>query len=174
MSTEMVEVPAIHGSFARSPAQDVSASEWVRKLVREGMPQSGSQQVAIAALNSMEVGHAESWQAASRRLNVVYRAHIADARRPHISEAAFVWRYITEDQVKDLMERLVDLLLSNPFDQPGLQGVVHERVLCMQVGILPLQIYYLHPLSPNMTFRGRMTKGFYSGIIDLVSTRKSG
>ena len=77
-------MPAIDGSFAHIPAQDVSASELLKELVREEMLQSGSRQAVIATLNSMEVGVLEAWQAASRRLVLVYRAYIADARRPHI------------------------------------------------------------------------------------------
>ncbi|CAN0533755.1 unnamed protein product, partial [Laminaria digitata] len=42
MSTELVEVPSIDGSFSRVPAREVSATEWLRKLVREGMRQSGA------------------------------------------------------------------------------------------------------------------------------------
>ena len=43
----------------------------------------------------------------------------------------------------------------------------------MQVGVHPLQIDYLHPLSPDMAFRGGKTEGFYSGMVDVASTRKS-
>ncbi|CAN0511089.1 unnamed protein product, partial [Laminaria digitata] len=43
----------------------------------------------------------------------------------------------------------------------------------MQVGVRPLQIDYQHPMSPGMIFRGEQTEGFYNGMVDVVSTRRS-
>ena len=75
--------------FAQTPAQDVSASEGMRELVRQGMLKSGSRQAVIATLKSMAVDDSEACQAAARRLVLVYRAYVGDARRPHISETVF-------------------------------------------------------------------------------------
>ncbi|CAN0544414.1 unnamed protein product, partial [Laminaria digitata] len=43
----------------------------------------------------------------------------------------------------------------------------------MQVEVRPLQIDYPHPMSPGMVFRGEQTEGFYNGMVDVVSTRRS-
>ena len=69
--------------------------------MREGMLQSGARQAAGAALTSIAVGDVEAWKAASRRLVLVYQAYTADPVRPHISEAAYVWRYLKEEQLSD-------------------------------------------------------------------------
>ena len=114
MSTE-IEMPAIDGCFAPIPAQDVSVSEWLGELVLEGILQSGSRTAVIETPKSIEVGDSDAWQGAVRRLVMVYRACIADARRSHISEAAFVWRYITKDQLKDLMELILRYVPSKEY-----------------------------------------------------------
>ena len=172
-STEIVEVPAIDGSFARVQSQEVSATEWLRKLVREGMLQSGAREAAAAALNNIKVGEAEAWKAASRRLVLVYRAYLADPVRPHISEATYFWRYINEEQLGDLLERLVHLLLPSAIDQTGLQGVVHERIWRIAVEVRPMMVDYANPTSSMMTQRGVKTEGFFTGMVDLISTRQT-
>lgn len=108
-----------------------------------------------------------------RRLVLVYRAYTTDPVRPHISEAGFFWRDITEQQLTDLLECLVQLLLRSAFDQSGLQGVVHERLLHIQVEVRPFQIDYVNPTGARMTFRGEKTEGFYGGMVELMSTRKT-
>ena len=67
LSNEMVEVPAIDGSFSRIPAHELSATEWLRKLVREGQQQSGGWEAAETALNAITVSGSEAWKAAARR-----------------------------------------------------------------------------------------------------------
>ena len=127
------------------------------------MLQSGAREAAAAALNDITVGEAEAWKAAARRLVLAYRAHTADPVRPHISEAGLFWRYITEEQLTDLLERLVQLLLPSAFDQSGLQGVVHERVPRVQVEIRPLQIDYVNPTGLSMSFSGQRRRVFTGG-----------
>lgn len=46
----------LDGSFAQIRAQEVSATEWVRKLMREGMLQSGAREAAATALKVITVG----------------------------------------------------------------------------------------------------------------------
>ena len=71
-SSGIVDVPTLDGPFAQIRAQDVAATEWLRKL-REGMLQSGARDAAGAALTSIAVGDVEAWKAASRRLVLVYQ-----------------------------------------------------------------------------------------------------
>ena len=144
----------------RDRAQDVAATEWLRKL-REGMLQSGARDAAGAALTSIAVGDVEAWKAASRRLVLVYQAYTADPVRPHISEAAYFWRYIKEEQLSDLLERLVQLLLPSAIDQTGLQGVVHERIWSLAIEVRSMLVDYANPTSPAMAARGVKTEGFF-------------
>ena len=110
-------------------------------------------------------------KAGARRLEVLYRAFTADPVRPRLSEATFFRRYITEAQLTDLLERLVQLLLPNAFDQSGFQGVVHERLLRIHEEIRPMQVDFLNPLGAPMM--ARRSRHFYVGMIALVSTRRS-
>lgn len=100
-STETVEVPAIDGSLARIRAQDMPATEWLGKLVCEGMLQSGAKEAAGAVLDSIIVGETEAGKAASRRLVLVYLAQPADPVLPHASAGAFFWRYMTAQHLPE-------------------------------------------------------------------------
>ena len=171
LSNEMVEMPAIDGSFSRIPAHELSATEWLRKLVREGQQQSAGREAAETALNTITVSGSKAWKAAARRLVVVYLALMADQVRPHISEAAFFWRYTSEIQLSDLLERLVQMLLPSAFDQAGLQRVVHKRLLRIHDEIRPLQVDFANPLGAQMTARGVKTESFFGGMVTLISAR---
>ena len=170
-SGDPVEVPGIDGSFSQVPAADVSVTEWLRKLVREGLQQAGGREAAERALNDITVRDAEAWKAAARRLVVVYRALIADPVLPHISEATFFWRYITEQQLSDLLERLVQMLLPSAFDQNGLQGVVHERLLRIADEVRPLRVDFARPMGEPMRARGVKTESVFGGMVTLLSAR---
>ena len=71
--------------------------------MREGLQHSGAKEAAEEALHAVTVSGTEACKAAARRLVVLYRAFTADPVRPHISEATFIWRYITEAQLTDLL-----------------------------------------------------------------------
>ena len=122
LSNAMVEVPAIDGSFSPIPAHELPATEWLRKLVGEGQQQSGGREAAETALHAITVRGSEAWKAAARRLVVVYRAFVANPIRPHISEAAFFWRYISEIQLSDLLERIVQCYYRARSIKPACKG----------------------------------------------------
>lgn len=94
-STEIVEVPTTI-SLSKVQAQDISATERLRKLVHKGMFPSRAREPAGATLISINVGEAEAWKAGSRWLVLVYRVYLADPVCPHISEATYWWTYINE------------------------------------------------------------------------------
>ena len=66
----------------------MTVTEWLRMLTIEALLQSGSKEMAKAALDSISVNGTEAWRTAARRLVLVYRASIADPVRPHMLEAA--------------------------------------------------------------------------------------
>ena len=115
----------------------------------------------------------EEWKAASRRLVVVSRVYTADPICPHVSEAAYVWKNIKEEQLNHLLERLVQLLLPSAIDQIGLKGVVHEGLWRIAVEVSPILVDYANPTSPTMTARGVTTEGVFGGMVELMSTRKT-
>lgn len=57
-STDIVELQVIDGSLAQIRAQEVSATEWLWTLEREGTLQSGARETAATALN-ITVGETE-------------------------------------------------------------------------------------------------------------------
>ena len=83
------------------------------------------------------------------------------------------WRYIKEEQLSDLLERLVQLLLPSAIDQTGLQGVVHERIWRIAIEVRPMLVDYANPTSPAMAARGVKNEGFFGKMVELISTRKT-
>ena len=129
--------------------------------------QSGSVGAAEVAIASINVKGAEAWRAAARRLVLVFRASTADRERPHIPEATYFWRYVSEKQLTDLIERLVCLLLPNGFDQAGLQSAMHAQFVRVRTNIQPLQVGHVNPLGQGMVLRGNKTEGLFFGICRL-------
>ena len=128
-------------------------------------------EAAKTALNAITVSGSEACKAASPRLVVLYRAFIPEPDRPHNPVATFVWGCISKIQLSDLPERLVQMLLPSAFDESGLQGVVHERLLRIHNEIGPLQRDFAHPSDAQMTARGVKTESFLGGMVTLISAR---
>lgn len=141
--------------------------------MREGMLQAGAREAAAAALNNMTVREAETLKTASRRFVLVYSVYLADPVRTHISEATYVWTYINEEQLGDLLERLVQLSLPWMIDHICLQGVAHHRVWRIAVKVRPLLVDYANPTSLMMTLTGVKTEVCFDRMVGLISTRKA-
>ena len=135
--------------------------------------QSGSVGAAEVAIASINVKGAEAWRAAARRLVLVFRASTADRERPHIPEATYFWRYVSEKQLTDLIERLVCLLLPNGFDQAGLQSAMHAQFVRVRTDIRPLRVDYVNPLGQGMVNRGNKIDGILTEFVDFVSERRT-
>ena len=168
-----VSVPQVDGTFHLVPAHQVTMTEWLRILNREGLMQSGSVEAAEVAITSIQVNGAEAWGVAARRLVVVFRAFTADRERPHISEATYVWRYVLEKQLTDLLDRLVRLFLPNRFDQAGLQSGIHAQMVKMRTDIRPFQVDYVNPLGQGMVSRGIKTENIFTEFVDFISKKRT-
>ena len=76
-------------------------------------------------------------------------------------------------QLTDLLERLVRLLLTNGFDQAGLQSAMHAQFVRVRTDTRPLQVDYVNPLGQGMVSRGNKTEGNLVKVVDFVSERRT-
>ena len=139
-SGRTVEVPFITGSFAPLPPDEISVTVWLRKLVRESALQPGTADAARLALDNVGDKQGEAWSAAARRLVLLYRAFTVDAEMPHASEEVYFWRYISERQLHDLLERALKLLLPSALDQSSLQAIMHQQVFRVTQELRPIRV----------------------------------
>ena len=76
-------------------------------------------------------------------------------------------------QLTDLLERLVRLLLTNGFDQAGLQSAMHAQFVRVRTDIRPLRVDYVNPLGQGMVSRGNKIDGILTEFVDFVSERRT-
>lgn len=83
MSHGAVSVPQIDGIFRQQLPPQVTMTEWLCVLTREGLLQSDSVQTAQEAIAPITVYGSEAWRTSSRRLVLVFRVLTADPGRHH-------------------------------------------------------------------------------------------
>ncbi|CAN0255207.1 unnamed protein product, partial [Ascophyllum nodosum] len=103
--SQPVVVYRISGQCEPTQVRHVTATDWLRLLVREEGLNSEAKYAALEALDSITTKPDESWLAATARLVSAFRATRIDPDRPHVTEATFFWRYVSEHDLKELMER---------------------------------------------------------------------
>ena len=82
----------------------VTATDWLRFMVREAAFNDEVQRAATEALGRIELQPGEAPTAAAARLVRAVRAASADPDHPHASEATYVWRYASVKTLQGLMK----------------------------------------------------------------------
>ena len=67
----------------------------------------------------------ESWLSATARLVSAFRATRIDPNRPHVTEATFSWRCVSEHDLKELMEHLAHLLVPSELEGSGVDAITN-------------------------------------------------
>ena len=86
--SQPVVVYRISGQCEPTQVRHVTATDWLRLLVREEGLNSEAKYAALEALDSITTKPDESWLSATARL-VTFRATRIDPGRPHVTEATF-------------------------------------------------------------------------------------
>ena len=127
-SGEPVIIYSIAGKRIEVEADEVTITEWLRLLVREAALVRGAATSARHALDSVVLKPAEAWPTAAARLVLMFRAATADPDMPHASEAVYFWRYISERNLVELLDRIRDMLLPNALDRISINVLMHQLV----------------------------------------------
>ena len=115
----LVSIPLVKGKFIDLPYEHVTARDWGRLFVTEQTRSGDAQAAACVALDNMTLGNQEAWGAAAHRVVLYARAAVADFTRPWASEELYFWRLITEADLTNLAERILDIFLGRSKDRVG-------------------------------------------------------
>ena len=168
-----VEVPLVQGGLCHIPFEEVTAKEWCRMLVAEVAHSGQAQKRAAVALDEIRLLQGESWMAAARRLVLHVRAATADETRPHASEEAYFWRYVSGRQVAELCERAVNLFFASASDRNGMESLLVQVGTDIKRYLTPVHVEPGKPLSECMVRRGGISHGIFYGIVEALLTRCS-
>ena len=120
--SQPVVVYRISGQCEPTQVRHVTATDWLRLLVHEEGLNSEAKHAALEASDSITTKPDESWLSAPARLVSAFCATRIDPDRPHVAEATFFWRYVSEHELKELMERLAHLLVPSDLERFGVDA----------------------------------------------------
>ena len=123
LSTEPqpVVVYRISGQGESTQVRHVTATDWLRLLIREEGLNSEVKHTALETLDSITAKLDESWLSATARLVSAFRTTRINPDRPH---AADFWRYVSEHDLKKLVERLAQLLVPSELKRFGVAAIM--------------------------------------------------
>ena len=132
-----------------------------------------STDMARKAFYAVQVRPGEEWRNVASRLVRNFRAVVADPDRPHASEATYFWRYVTERQLYELFERVIDAVLTNPLGRLSLNSRLHDAVARVKHEVRSLPIAFHDPLGLDMQKRGQVTEDVFSEFVERFALRSS-
>ena len=172
-TAEFVPVNLITGEVVEKPHSDVTATDWLRLFVREQALTGGAVEFAQAALSAVTLKPAEAWTAAATRVLLAFRASLANSERPHVTEQLFFWRFITPLEMTALDDRVVEVLLPNPLDRVGVNGLMHEKVHMIATTLRPMRMEWHDPMGEAMWLRGEVAEALFRELIAVLSARNA-
>ncbi|CAB1110205.1 unnamed protein product [Ectocarpus sp. CCAP 1310/34] len=170
-SADTVQVYRITGEVVDTPRDSVTATDWLHLIVREHALTGGAVEYANAALQAMMLGTPKSMPTAAVRVLAAFRATLVDPDRPHITEQRFFWRYISAVQMIALFERVTEVLLPNPVDRAGVNGLLHERIHSVSTTLQKLRQESHHPMGDHMSHRGKVAESLFREFVAVLSAR---
>ena len=84
---------------------------------------------------------------------LAFRASLANPDRPRITEQLFFWRFITPPEMTAMYGRVVEVLLPNPLDRVGVNGLTHEGVHMIATTLRALGMKWLDHMGDSMRRR---------------------
>ena len=172
-ASEPVKVATLLGATAVLHPDRVTLTDWLRILVREQALIVDSTDMAREAFYAIQVRPGEEWRNVASRLVRHFRTVVVDPDRPHASEATYFWRYVTERQLYELFERVIDAVLTNPLDRLSLNSLLHDAVARVKREVRSLSIAFHDPLGIDMQKRGQVTENVFSEFVERLALRSS-
>ena len=170
--SQPVVVYRISGQCEPTQVRHVTATDWLRLLVREEGLNSEAKHASMGALDSITTKPDESWLSATARLVSAFRATRIDPDRPHVTEATFFWRYVSEHDLKELMERLAHLLVPSELERFGVDAITNIFITEASDTLRTNPVEPQCPMGYNMRMRGTETRELFDRYANMLSARR--
>ena len=170
--SQPVVVYRISGRCEPTQVRHVTATDWLRLLVCEEGLNSEAKHAALEALDSITTKPDESWLSATARLVSAFRATRIDPDRPHVTEATFFWRYVSEHDLKELMERLAHLLVPSKLERFDVDAITNTFVTKASDTLRTNPVEPQSPMGYNMRMRGTETHDLFDRYATMLSARR--
>ena len=170
--SQPVVVYRTSGQYEPTQVRHVAATDWLHLLVREEGLNSEAKHAALEALDSITTKPDESWLSATARLVSAFRATKIDPDRPHVIEATFFWRYVSEHDLKELMERLAHLLVPSELERFGVDAITNIFVTEASDTLRTNPVEPQCPMGYNMRMRGTETHDLFNRYATMLSARR--
>ena len=170
--SQPVGVYRISGQCEPTQVRYVTATDWLRLLVHEELLHLKAKHAALEALDSITTKPDESWISATARLVSAFRTTRIDPDRPHVTEATFFWRYVSEHDLKELMERLAHLLVSSELERFGVDAIMNIFVTEASDTLRTNSVEPQCPMGYNMRMRGTESHDLFDRYATMLSARR--
>lgn len=124
-------------------------------------------------MSAVTLKPAEAWTAAAARVLLAFRASLANPERPYVTEKAFFWRYITPLEMSALYDRVVEVLVPNPMDRVGVNGLTHERLHMITTTLPLIRTEWHDPMGEAMRLREEVAERLFRELIAVLSARSA-
>ena len=172
-NADHVHVYLITGEVGSKPHHEVTATDWLRLYVREHALTGGAAELARSAFSGLALTPGEGWSAAAARILTIFRATRADPKRPYLTEQALFWRFATPVDLLQLYDRVVEVLLPNPFDRNRVSAILHETAYETTSSLSPLRMEWHDPLGEAMARRGMVAEKLFRKFVGVLSSRNA-
>ena len=170
--SQPVVVYRISGQCEPTQVRHVTATDWLRLLVREEGLNSEAKHAALEALDSITTKPDESWLSATARLISAFRATRIDPDRCHVTEATLFWRYVSEHDLKELMERLAHLLVPSELERFGVDAITNIFITEASDTLRTNPVEPQCPMGYNMRMRRTETRELFDRYANMLSARR--
>ena len=170
--SQPVVVYRISGQCQPTQVRHVTATDWLRLLVREEGLNSEAKHAALETLDSITTKPDESWLSATAHQVSAFRATRIDLNRPHVTEATFFWRYVSEHDLKELMERLAYLLVPSELERFGVDAITNIFIKEASDTLRTNPVEPQCPMGYNMRMRGTETRELFDRYANMLSARR--
>ena len=172
--SQPVVVYRISGQCESTQVRHITATDWLRLFVREEVLNSEVKHAALEALDSITTEPDDSWLSATACLVSAFRTTRIDSHHPYATyatEATFFWRYVSEHDLKELADRLAQLLVPSELERFGAVVITSLSVTEASDTLRTSPIEPQCPMGYNMRMRGTAIHELFKRYTTILSAR---
>ena len=172
-SHEHVEVYRVSGQIDFVNPKEVTATDWLRWLVRDEAFDNLKQRAAAEALNRIVRHPGEAVTVTAGRFVKAVRAASADPDHPHVTENRYFWRYASTRTMQNLLERFSRMVAPTPADRVGVNSAVMLHVRKLKGDLRYYPVMQDRPMCTEMQARGSLNYQSFTEFVELMAINVS-